>query len=110
MISDQSTSYEDYELINKLEEISLKRDDRIIRLKGIVYNKNGKTEDLEIMIFRGYSSCTTHPTNNNPDESILPNGSKIISAEVLKFPFNPSKETILLGPIRAELILNQNDY
>ncbi len=48
------------DLINILEKISSEMPDRILKLEGFILNKNQK-EQLEILIFKGFSSSTTHP-------------------------------------------------
>ena len=48
------------DLINSLEKISSEIPDRILKLEGHLIKENQK-EQLEIIIFRGYSSSTTHP-------------------------------------------------
>ena len=47
------------DLINSLEKISSEIPNRILKLEGFHLNENQK-EQLEIIIFRGYSSSTTH--------------------------------------------------
>ncbi len=48
------------DLINNLEQISSEIPDRILKLEGLIL-KEKKKEQLEILIFRDYSSSTTHP-------------------------------------------------
>ena len=50
----------DIDLINNLEKISSEIPNRILKLEGFLQKEN-KKEQLEIIIFRGYSSSTTHP-------------------------------------------------
>ena len=52
------------DLINCLEIISLKIPNRILKVDGYILNKNHK-EKLEIIIFKGFSSSTTHPIEIN---------------------------------------------
>ena len=48
------------DLIKSLEKISSEIPDRILKLEGFILKENNQ-EQLEILIFRGYSSSTTHP-------------------------------------------------
>ena len=48
------------DLITSLEKISSEIPYRILKLEGFIQKENQK-EQLEIIIFRGYSSLTTHP-------------------------------------------------
>ena len=58
------------DLINNLEKISSEIPDRIIKLEGFVLKDNQK-EQLEIIIFRGYSSSTTHPIEIDSEKKVI---------------------------------------
>ncbi len=47
------------DLINNLEKISYEIPNRILKLEGYILKENHK-ELLEIIIFKGFSSSTTH--------------------------------------------------
>ena len=47
------------DLIKNLENISTEIPNRILRLEGFIVKENNK-EQLEILIFKGFSSSTTH--------------------------------------------------
>jgi hypothetical protein len=51
----------DIELVAQLEERSRNHADRVLRLLGVV-----GVEPFELLIFRGFSSSTTHPTRFDP--------------------------------------------
>lgn len=97
-------------LLAALEERSRARPDRVLRLRGQVPvdaagepDAGGATlETFELLIFRGFSSSTTHPTAFDPDRPALPEGSRIESAELLAGPLDPSAETLLAGPQAVE--------
>ena len=55
-----SPKMEEIDLLNNLEKISAGIPNRILKLEGYVLKENQK-ELLEIIIFRGFSSSTTHP-------------------------------------------------
>tara|TARA_Y100001968_G_C19307558_1_gene692398 strand:- start:737 stop:1033 length:297 start_codon:yes stop_codon:yes gene_type:complete len=82
------------DLIRKLEERSRLNPQRVVRISGFLDN-----EKLELIIFRGFSSSTTHPTEFDPDTSVIPSGTTLQWAELLQAPLNPIDEVILLGPI-----------
>ena len=48
------------DLINNLEKISSNIPNRILKVEGFILKENQK-ENLEIIIFKGFSSSTTHP-------------------------------------------------
>ena len=89
-------------LLPALEAISRDRPNRVLRLRGTVQSPEGAEEALEVLIFRGFSSCTTHPTDFDPDQSVLPDGAALETAELLRGPLNPQQEERLLGPLPPE--------
>ena len=50
------------DLLKNLEEISSLIPNRLIKVEGYVPKENRK-EQLEIIIFKGFSSSTYHPSN-----------------------------------------------
>ena len=48
------------DLLNNLEKISSLLPNRILKVEGFILKENQK-EHLEIIIFKGFSSSTTHP-------------------------------------------------
>ena len=60
------------DLIKNLEKISSEIPDRILKLDGFILNENQK-EELEILIFRGYSSSTTHPIEIDSEKKVIKN-------------------------------------
>jgi hypothetical protein len=87
-------------LLSALEAISSQRPDRVLRLAGHLAG-----EPLELLIFRGFSSSTTHPTAFDPDQSALPDGARIQTASLLEGPLNPAAEQVLAGPTDPALFL-----
>ena len=84
-------------LVQELEERTRLSPDRVVRLHGFVLD-----EPFELLIFRGFSSSTTHPTAFDPDASVLPDGTRLDWAELLQGPLDPSGETRLVGPVNPE--------
>lgn len=80
-------------LLAGLEERSRSRTDRVLRLRGSLPDG----EAFELLIFRGFSSSTTHPTAADPDRPALPEGSRIGSAELLAAPLDPERPRRLGG-------------
>jgi hypothetical protein len=89
------------ELLPRFEEISRSRPDRVLRLRGELQG-----EPLELLIFRGFSCSTTHPTAFDPDTSVLPAGAVLQQAELLQGPLDPAAERILAGPARPDRFLD----
>lgn len=99
-------------LLLQLEERSRSRPDRVLRLRGSLPAEEppGAMEPFELLIFRGFSSLTTHPTAFNPDRPALPEGSRIDSAELLQAPLLPEAETLLAGPGPLQDVLGSHAW
>ncbi len=97
----------------ELEALSRAHPGRVLRLRGqLPVNGEGEPDaagegvDLfELLIFRGFSSSTTHPTAFDPDRPALPEAARIESAELLEGPLTPGAETVLAGPASVDAFL-----
>ena len=58
------------DLIKYLEEISLRNHLKILKLQGYMI-KNLKKEELELIIYKGFSSSTTHPIEFDPYKNVI---------------------------------------
>ena len=92
-------------LVREIEERSRDHPDRVVRLFGSVGD-----EPLELLIFRGFSSSTTHPTAFDPDTSVLPEGTRLDRAELLQGPLSPGQEAVLAGPMPPNDLLAQANW
>lgn len=98
-------------LLLELEERSRARPDRVLRLKGrLPAGDSNAQEPFELLIFRGFSSLTTHPTAFDPDRPALPEGSHIDSAELLQAPLKPAEEILLAGPLPVNELLSPEPW
>lgn len=96
-------------LLQRLEQISREHPDRVLRLRGqlplaleaaeveAAAAQTSVWEPFELLIFRGFSSSVTHPTAYDPDQSALPPGAVLGSAELLAGPLDPSNEQVLVA-------------
>jgi hypothetical protein len=95
----------DQVLVQALEERTRGLPQRVVRLRGQV-----RDELFELLIFRGFSSSTTHPTAFDPDASVLPEGTSLDQAELLQGPLLPSQEVVLAGPMPPNDLLAQASW
>jgi len=58
------------DLIKNLEKISSEIPNRILKLEGFTLKENHK-EQLEIIIFKGFSSSTTHPIEIDSEKKVI---------------------------------------
>ncbi|HYP03208.1 MAG TPA: hypothetical protein VER57_01520 [Cyanobium sp.] len=97
-------------LLAQLETISRQRPDRVLRLSGTLPTNSTAQrpgpEPFELLIFRGFSSSTTHPTAFDPDLPALPEDARVEGAELLAGPLNPRDQQVLAGPSPAEHFLD----
>ncbi len=109
------------QLLARLEAISRERPDRVLRLRGTLRalppeagREGGEDpaaaacsdEPCELVIYRGFSSSTTHPTAFDPDQPALPESARLLSAELLQAPLRPGEaEGLLAGPGPVDLFL-----
>lgn len=91
-----------HSLIARLEQISRDHPQRVLRLRGVI----ACDEPFELLIYRGFSSSTTHPTAYDPDQPVLPSGMGSLAAELLLGPLNPADAQILHGPSDPQAFLD----
>ncbi len=89
-------------LLAALEALSRERPDRVLRLEGLLPGG----EPFELLIYRGFSSSTTHPTAFDPDQPALAEGSAIARASLLQGPLKPGHEVQLAGPAPVQTFLS----
>lgn len=92
-------------LLAALETISRERPNRVLRLRG----RFGQ-EPFELLIYRGFSSSTTHPTAFDPDQPLLSEGAEIDTGELLMGPLNPAAEQRLGRPAPPDRFLDPDRW
>ena len=92
-------------VVQALEERTRSQPHWVVRLRGQV-----GVEPFELLIFRGFSSSTTHPTAFDPDASVLPEGTSLDQAELLQGPLSPTQEVVLAGPMSPNDLLAQANW
>ena len=95
----------DQAVVQALEERTRSQPQRVVRLRGQV-----GVEPFELLIFRGFSSSTTHPTAFDPDASVLPEGTSLDQVELLQGPLSPTQEVVLAGPMSPNDLLAQANW
>ena len=71
-------------IIQKLEQYTQQHPQEIL----IIQAKEGSNE-IEVMIFKGFSSCLSGATEFDPDLPVLSSSAEIISIDRLQIPYNP---------------------
>ena len=97
------------DLINSLEKISSEIPDRILKIEGFVLNENQK-EQLEIIIFRGYSSSTTHPIEIDSEKKVITLSYTITNFKLYKAPLTETEENLIRENQNSVFFLNQKNW
>ena len=97
------------DLINSLEKISSEIPNRILKLEGFLQKENQK-EQLEIIIFRGYSSSTTHPIEIDSEKKVITLSFTITNFKLYKAPLTETEENFLKENQNSDFFLNQKNW
>ena len=97
------------DLINSLEKISSEMPDRILKLEGSILKENQK-EHLEILIFRGYSSSTTHPIEIDSEKKVIALNYIIKNFKLYKAPLTETEENFIREHQNSVFFLNQKNW
>ena len=97
------------DLINSLEKLSSEIPDRILKLEGFIKKEN-KKEQLEIIIFRGYSSSTTHPIEIDSEKKVIALTYIITNFKLYKAPFTDTEENFIRENQNSVFFLNQKNW
>jgi len=97
------------DLINSLEKISSEMPDRILKLEGFILKEN-QEEQLEIIIFRGYSSSTTHPIEIDSEKKVLTLSYTITNFKLYKAPLTETEENFIRENQNSVFFLNEKNW
>ena len=97
------------DLINSLEKISSEIPNRILKLEGFLLKENQK-EQLEIIIFRGYSSSTTHPIEIDSEKKVITLSHIITNFKLYKAPLTETEGNFLRENQNSDFFLNQKNW
>jgi hypothetical protein len=97
------------DLITNLEKISSTIPNRILKLEGFTLQDNQK-EPLEIIIFKGFSSSTTHPIEIDLEEKIIKFDFRLTNFKLYEAPLIEIKENIIRESEKSVFFLNQKNW
>ena len=97
------------DLINILEKISSEIPDRILKLEGFILKENNQ-EQLEILIFRGYSSSTTHPIEIDSEKKVIALKYTITNFKLYKAPLTETEKNFIRESQNSVFFLNQKNW
>ena len=97
------------DLIINLEKISSELPNRILKLEGYILQGNQK-EQLEIIIFKGFSSSTTHQIEIDSDKKIINFNYMITNFKVYEAPLMETKDNFIRESQNSDFFLNQKNW
>ena len=104
-----SLNMEEINLINSLEIISSKIPNRILKIEGYILKQKRK-EKLEIIIFKGISSSTTHPIELDLEKNVLEIDFKLTNFRLYQSPLTETQNNFLRENSNFRFFLNQKNW
>ena len=104
-----SLKMEEINLINSLEKISSKIPNRILKLEGYNLKKNFK-EKIEIIIFKGFSSSTTHPIEINLETKFLEFEFIVTNIRLYQSPLTETEDNFIRENSNSLFFLNPKNW
>ncbi len=104
-----SHKMEEIDLINNLEKISSEIPNRILKLEGFLLKEDHK-EQLEIIIFKGFSSSTTHPIVIDLEKKFIALTYKLTNFKLYKAPLTQTEDNFIRENQNSVFFLNQKNW
>ena len=100
---------EKIELLKNLEKISSAIPNRILKLEGYIV-KGNQREHLEIIIFKGFSSSTTHPIETDLEKKVIEFTYVLTNFKLYKAPLMETKDNFIRENKNSIFFLNQRNW
>ena len=97
------------DLIRNLENISFIIPNRLLKLNGYVLRKDTK-EFLEIIIYKGFSSSTTHQIEIDSEKKVIEFDYFFKNFILYKAPLTKGSEVVIKENKNSKFFLNQNNW
>ena len=97
------------DLINNLEKISSEIPDRVLKLEGFILKENHE-EQLEILIFKGFSSSTTHPIEIDLEKKVIQLKYILTNFKLYKAPLTETDDNFIRESQNSVYFLNQKNW
>ena len=99
----------DIDLLKNLEKISSLTPNRILKAEGYILKKNLK-EHLEIIIFKGFSSSTTHPIEIDLEKKVIEFRYVLTNFKLFKAPLKETKDNLIRENQNSDFFLNHKNW
>ena len=104
-----SRTMAEIDLIKNLEKISSEIPNRILKIQGYILNKNHK-EQLEIIIFKGFSSSTTHPIEIDLEKKVIEFSYILTNFKLYKAPLKKTKDNFIRENRNSVFFLDNRNW
>ena len=104
-----SPNMADIDLLNNLEKISSLKSNRVLKVEGFILKENQK-EHLEIIIFKGFSSSTTHPIEIDLENKVIEIRSIFTNFKLFKAPLKETQNNLIRENQNAVFFFNKKNW
>ena len=104
-----SRTMAEIDLIKNLEKISSEIPNRILKIQGYILKKNHK-EQLEIIIFKGFSSSTTHPIEIDLEKKVIEFSYILTNFKLYKSPLKKTKDNFIRENRNSVFFLDNRNW
>ncbi|KAK4340581.1 hypothetical protein RND71_039082 [Anisodus tanguticus] len=102
VIYDDDDEEEDAHNNNNVKLAFLEFYSQSVRNEALLVKADVDEEEVEVLIFKGFSSCLSYRTNPDPSKSVLPARAVIKCIDRIKGPFDPSNVVYLEKGLTVE--------
>ena len=99
----------DIDLLKNLEKLSSLIPDRLLKIEGYVIKENHK-EQLQLIIFKGFSSSTTHPIEIDLEKKVIESKYIITNFKLYKAPLTETKSNFIRENQNSVFFLNKKNW
>ena len=104
-----SRTMAEIDLVKNLEKISSEIPNRILKIQGYILKENHK-EQLEIIIFKGFSSSTTHPIEIDLEKKVIEFSYILTNFKLFKAPLKKTKDNFIRENRNSVFFLNKRNW
>ena len=104
-----SRTMAEIDLVKNLEKISSEIPNRILKIQGYILKENHE-EQLEIIIFKGFSSSTTHPIEIDLEKKVIEFSYILTNFKLYKAPLKKTKDNFIRENQNSAFFLNNRNW
>ena len=104
-----SQTMSEIDLIKNLEKISSEIPNRILKIQGYILKENHK-EQLEIIIFKGFSSSTTHPIEIDLEKKVIEFRYILTNFKLYEAPLEKTKDNFIRENQNSVFFFNKKNW